>query len=58
MTDSVINKEKMNREVYCFTCKVYSITEDIDVCCETCGNRLITVVYSPLSNRMITGAKA
>lgn len=50
-----INKEKMNREVYCLRDKIYSYSDEADPICPTCKGRLVTVVYHPISGHKITG---
>lgn len=45
-----------NREVWCPYCKLYSTTKEVDAKCpEHPEQRLITVTYSAISGRRITG---
>jgi len=54
MPDKVHNPDKLNREVYCFNCKIYSYNSEPKPICK-CGNNLTTVVYNQISGQKITG---
>lgn len=49
------NPDRMVREVYCYTCKDTSIATDGNPKCPICGANLITVTYSALTGKRITG---
>lgn len=55
MSESLYNPKP--REVYCFECKIYSVRDDANPKCIVCGKKLFTVVRSPLTGLIITGAK-
>lgn len=45
------------RELWCPKCKKYSVSDEAQAVCEDCfGQPLITVVYSIIDGRRITGA--
>ena len=54
---SPFNQEKMKREVYCPYCKTYQVSDQPWPVCE-CGHYLITVVYSTIDGRRLTGELA
>ena len=52
MTLTYQKENRYDREVYCFTCKEYSIRGDNDPKCSTCGSNLIRVCYDGEGNRL------
>lgn len=56
MTNTLINYDRLDREVYCFHCKVYSITVELIPTCKNCKSKLITVLKSTITGKKITGA--
>lgn len=56
MTEQLeVNIEKMNRELYCPKCHIYSHSIETTPKCYNCNVPLITVVYSILTGKRITG---
>lgn len=56
MTDNdyIVMGKVTEREVYCFNCKVYSLSSVINPIC-SCKARLFTVVRNALTGERITG---
>lgn len=57
MPSNMINLDRLKREVYCQNCKDTFISSLPAPVCELCGNLLIVVVKSMLTNQPITGEK-
>jgi hypothetical protein len=44
-----------NREVYCRTCKTFQYSRYAHPTCQECGNYMITVIYSLIDGKRLTG---
>lgn len=51
-----MNWENLQREVYCFHCKVYTDTDQPVPVCKTCKSKLYTVCKSIITGERLTGA--
>lgn len=49
------NQKTMTREVYCYSCKVYSVDDRPDPRCKQCGKPLYVVTYSLIDGKRLTG---
>lgn len=52
--NTLINFDKMSREVYCFGCKTYSITNEVFPKCKQCKRNLIKVIKSVITGQKLT----
>lgn len=52
------NKDLINykeREVYCYSCKMYFLDNRLEPRCKLCGDKLFTVLRNVLTGERLTG---